>query len=386
LDTESGPLGRPVTSIFKFPHCSNLAMLALPVATGTGLSVPRVRSRLDVRSCEALRQICVSNHQLWHVKFGHRKWALTLLAAGAWCSRQRPSRGMRLVAARAQGSDLELEAAKLRAEAEALQKEAVQGRRMARARELLDGAKGLRADMIQTRLGEVVQMEISLQQAEELLSAVSGSQELQLEDLSSAKFEAALESLRVEIARAKEKALALEREEAAKVAQEQQLQQAVSGVFSPGSDDDDRGLATRLLGILAYVIPLIDGLPFSLDIFEILPGGVLAAELLSPLVILKRTIPFGDFIFLFLLTWLAKQEFPLLMRYSFAQAVVLDILFILPQLILSFTGFQLPESLLFAGAILLNGCIAYSVVLTLLGKEPDNIGFISDASKRNLGR
>jgi len=230
-------------------------------------------------------------------------------------------------------------------------------------------------------------MDISLKQAEELLSACAvGSQELQLEDLSSPKFEVALERLRADMAKAKEEAKSLERATAEKAAQEQQMEQAVSGIFSSGSEDDDRGLAVRLLSIFVYALPLCDVLLFSLDIYSAVPGGIPVANFLGIFASIKGAIPFGDFVFLFLFSWLAKQEGPSLLRYNLQQAVVLDILSILPQLILGFTGFALPDSFLLAGAVLLNGCIVYSAGVTLLGKTPDNIGFISDATKRGLGR
>jgi len=105
----------------------------------------------------------------------------------------------------------------------------------------------------------------------------------------------------------------------------------------------------------------------------------------GPLVELKEVIPFGTFIFLIGFQALCRNpELPALLRYNLRQACVLDILILLPSFIQSFLGIQVPEGLDFALFILLLGCLPYCLFMTALGKTPDGLGFVSDATERGL--
>merc|ERR1712226_1285558 len=96
-------------------------------------------------------------------------------------------------------------------------------------------------------------------------------------------------------------------------------------------------------------------------------------------------IPFGTFIFLIGFQYLSRNEdLPGVVRYNLRQATVLDIFAIIPAWFTGLLGMNLPDGLDIALFILILFCMTYSVVLTALGRLPDGLGFVSDATKRGL--
>jgi len=90
----------------------------------------------------------------------------------------------------------------------------------------------------------------------------------------------------------------------------------------------------RLLGALAYLLPLSDALRFGQSLFDMFPLlGWLALPAL-PLVVLEQAIPFGGlvlFLLLFLLV-VRNPRVPYPIRFNVLQAILIDIVLVLLSL------------------------------------------------------
>ncbi|GBF92318.1 hypothetical protein Rsub_05520 [Raphidocelis subcapitata] len=98
--------------------------------------------------------------------------------------------------------------------------------------------------------------------------------------------------------------------------------------------------AERLLASLPYLLPLLDTLPYGRFLFAQYPFIARALSPLAPLNSLYHAIPFGPFlVFLGVYSLIVNnQNLSRYTRYNAAQAVVLDILLIIPQLLLDTAG------------------------------------------------
>jgi len=276
-----------------------------------------------------------------------------------------------------------MEAARIRAEAAALEVQAAETRRKGRALRLTDGQASVELGELRKRLQEEEKMEFSLAEAKDL---VGGMDPVASETLGSEDFEVKLRMLvsaKNETNRALQKALEAQAEEAERGAK---LEEEIKTVFSTEVDGDDRRLGIRLLATLVYLLPLADGLQFGVPLLEFIPIALPVVQFLALVLSLKNAIPFGTFIFLILFQSQARNgELPQLLRFNLAQAVVLDVLFIIPDFFMSIVSMELPSDLLVAQFVILFGVMVYSIVLTLLGRVPDGLGAVSDMTRRNLG-
>lgn len=323
----------------------------------------------------ALVAVSARSHFTARRRSGGRAASMVALAAGA-------------AAGEGEASELQREAARLRGEAAALERAAAAERRAARAGRLLGGGPRVGAAELQKGLREVLELEISVEQAEVFIGSLKDGNfeaSLSFDDLVGADFEAGLDKFAAQQAEAARKKKEEARKESIKAVEQQQVQGAASDFMSAGGEDN---LGVRVLASLVYLFPLADGFQYGLILGLLFPPLQPFFGLLYSINSLIYAIPlgFGGFIILILLSSLSKNpDLPRLLRYNMQQACVIDILIILPALIRSFTGFALPESVTFAFFVIFFGAAIYSVVLTLLGKEPDSLGLISDATKRNLG-
>ena len=146
----------------------------------------------------------------------------------------------------------------------------------------------------------------------------------------------------------------------------------------------------RLLGALAYMLPLSDALFFGRSLMGMFPllGWVAVPAL--PLVFLEQAIPFGGlvlFLVLFLLV-VRNPKVPYPIRFNVLQAILIDIVLVL--LTLAFdtvlaplgAGFAIRtlSNTIFLGTLLL---VLFSVVQSLRGKEAD-IPTVSEAVRMQL--
>lgn len=146
----------------------------------------------------------------------------------------------------------------------------------------------------------------------------------------------------------------------------------------------------RLLGALAYLLPLSDALRFGQSLFAMFPLlGWLALPAL-PLVVLEQAIPFGGlvlFLLLFLLV-VRNPRVPYPIRFNVLQAILIDIVLVLLSLAFDTVlaplgaGFAIRtlSNTIFLGTVLL---VLFSVIQSLRGKEAD-IPTVSEAVRMQL--
>jgi Chloroplast import apparatus Tic20-like len=146
----------------------------------------------------------------------------------------------------------------------------------------------------------------------------------------------------------------------------------------------------RLLGALAYLLPLSDALRFGQSLFDMFPLlGWLALPAL-PLVVLEQAIPFGGlvlFLLLFLLV-VRNPRVPYPIRFNVLQAILIDIVLVLLSLAFDTVlaplgaGFAVRtlSNTIFLGTVLL---VLFSVIQSLRGKEAD-IPTVSEAVRMQL--
>jgi hypothetical protein len=146
----------------------------------------------------------------------------------------------------------------------------------------------------------------------------------------------------------------------------------------------------RLLGALAYLLPLSDSLRFGQVLFGLFPPLAWLALPALPLVLLEQAIPFGGLV-LFLLLFLVvvrNPRVPYPIRFNVLQAILIDIVLVLLNLAFDTvlaplgSGFALRTlaNTVFLGTVLL---VLFSVVQSLRGKEPD-IPTVSEAVRMQL--
>jgi hypothetical protein len=151
----------------------------------------------------------------------------------------------------------------------------------------------------------------------------------------------------------------------------------------------------KIISVLPYLFPLMDGLAYGrFLVLENLDNPL--AVSLGVLYALYRSIPFSGFIAFFALSALSgNPSINRLIRFNMQQAIFLDIALFFPglvaglsSLIASGTGVQLPPGAVELGNdalfLTLVATIAYASVSSLLGKVPDKIPIISQASSDRM--
>ena len=145
----------------------------------------------------------------------------------------------------------------------------------------------------------------------------------------------------------------------------------------------------RLLAAAAYLLPWSDGIPFGQGLFGLFPILAWLQLPALPLVMVQQLVPFGSLV-LFLVLFLAvvrNTRVPYFIRYSVLQAILVDIVLVLINLIFgvlrlnggNFAGRTLSNTV-FLGILVLVG---FGVVESLRGKEAD-IPTVSEAVRMQL--
>ena len=244
--------------------------------------------------------------------------------------------------------------------------------------ELKDGLeKSLKTELPEKRV----------QQLLELLD-VSGDGALQKDEfMSLEQFRNRLDSLaREEKAQALSKAKEAQKEDEMAKFLQAQLEMINDG--APSAQD-------KIVSILPYLFPLLDGLQFARFLVLENPENPISG-IIAILYGLYRSIPFGGFIAFFALSFLSgNPRINRLIRFNMQQAIYLDIALFFPgllaalyALIASGTNMTLPPSVIELGSDALFGglllTLTYCVVSSLLGQTPDKLPFISDATNSRL--
>ncbi len=146
----------------------------------------------------------------------------------------------------------------------------------------------------------------------------------------------------------------------------------------------------RLLGILLYMIPWSDSLPFGRNLFVEFPFLRWLSLPAIPIVILQQAIPFGGFL-LFLILFLAvirNSKVPYFIRFNALQALLLDIGIILLSYAFQILIQPLGSGLIlrtFSNSILVTmlAILIFAFIQCIQGSEPDLPG-ISQAVRIQL--
>lgn len=153
-------------------------------------------------------------------------------------------------------------------------------------------------------------------------------------------------------------------------------------------NDKEPSATDKVVSVLPYLFPLLDGLQFA--------GFLVAGHPDNPLALaatiayaLYRSIPFGGLLAFFGLSFLSDQpQANRLVRFNAQQAVLLDIALFAPAILASLggallnqVGVSLPANVAELGSdglfLALLATVAYASVSSLLGKTPNALPFIS---------
>ncbi|CAE8710458.1 unnamed protein product [Polarella glacialis] len=290
-------------------------------------------------------------------------------------------------------TQLQLEAAKLRADISSLEverEERLERDRRALFRSFdLDGSGAIDDQELLHSLRKLG-LQVDAPEASEILKALdtNGDGQLQLEEFDLEAATKLIDQWRAAERAADDAQRALERQSKEVESEQQAKQEALANL--PLRNDDVSAL-TRLGSVLAYLLPLIDVLKFALPLalmFPILQGPFNALFAISGLLM---QVPFGlGYLAVFVaMQSLAKNtELPTLLRFNLRQAVILDIALFVPNVLggvvsLAAEASQTPtsEELSIAGNsivfLLIAAGVAYSTVKSLNGQTPSGLPYIS---------
>jgi Chloroplast import apparatus Tic20-like/EF-hand domain pair len=151
----------------------------------------------------------------------------------------------------------------------------------------------------------------------------------------------------------------------------------------------------KILSVLPYLFPLLDGLQFARFLVLENPDNIFSA-IIGITYALYRSIPFGGFIAFFALSFLSgNPSINRLVRFNMQQAIYLDIALFFPGLIAALysivggaVGLKLPAGVTEIGSdfmfVTLLATVAYCSISSLLGQEPNKIPLISDAVEARM--
>jgi len=186
-------------------------------------------------------------------------------------------------------------------------------------------------------------------------------------------------------------------------------------LLSQGNQDDS--ILVRVGCVLAYVLPLCDGISLATPLLLILPQLIpLGLPFMTIHLLLQQNIPFGQVIWFCLLSYLSRQPWvPSLLRLHLGQAIRFDFRIILvslflqfaPTLVGSFVPLQeetikqglITENASLAGVVcwnlisivgvlafmLLAATVLYSVLCSLAGFVPERVPLLSNEIAGFLG-
>lgn len=213
---------------------------------------------------------------------------------------------------------------------------------------------------------------------------------LEFDEFDPTAFQATLERVWAED-RAREKA-ELERKREEEASKEAQLK--LEEYYSTLPGNPDTSFLTRLAAVLAYALPLLDGLRFGLPLAAVAPVVAPFLYGIVPALRLLNAIPFGQLlVFITMQVGAANQELPALLRYNLRQAILLDIALVIPNIIVGSGMFPLDidlptnEMVVFSMVVFLPllGTILYSALCSLSGSAPRFIPYFSEAAEKSMG-
>ncbi|EFJ17591.1 hypothetical protein SELMODRAFT_68710, partial [Selaginella moellendorffii] len=147
----------------------------------------------------------------------------------------------------------------------------------------------------------------------------------------------------------------------------------------------------RLVAAVSYLLPLFDGIQYGRYLFMQFPVLEQALEPLFPLLRAYKSFPYASFVafFVLYLTVVRNQSFSRYVRFNAMQAVVLDVLTIVPNLVertfgpARGLGYSLLVSFYNTVFLFLVACFAYGVISCVLGRTP-RLPFVADAADAQI--
>ncbi|XP_042508340.1 protein TIC 20-II, chloroplastic [Macadamia integrifolia] len=147
----------------------------------------------------------------------------------------------------------------------------------------------------------------------------------------------------------------------------------------------------RLISVVAYFLPFFNGLQYGRFLFTRYPNLGLLLEPILPFLSFYKSIPYASFVAFFALYLgvVRNPSFNRYVRFNSMQAVVLDVLLVLPLLIqriinpgkgLGFRFLVMGYNAIF---VFIVACFLYSVGFCILGRTP-YLPFVADAAERQL--
>ena len=291
-------------------------------------------------------------------------------------------------------------AAKLRAEAASLEAEQENEKTQAaqKAFQKFDNNKDGEVTLEELKAGleKAFKMDLPQSRVQDLMQTFdkSGDGALQLEEFVD------VEKFRNQLEQLDRQEKAAQREAAKKAQQEAQAAEEAEtrlAVIKESINEKAPTNTEKVLSVLPFLLPLMDGLPFGRFLLE--------SHLDNPLVMglaglfgLYRAIPLSGFIAYGVLAYL--RENPAVnkqIRFNAGQAFYLDIALFVPAVLTTLIGlaagatggnFEIPAGVSELGQdavfVTLLLSIGYSAVSSLLGATPDKIPFISDAVSKRM--
>jgi len=301
-------------------------------------------------------------------------------------------------------AQLQLEAAKLRADVEALeeaQREDIEKQRAVLFRSLdLDKSGALDVEELRVGLKETGVVALGETVAKRLLDSLDTNQDgvLQPEEFDIPRVEAKLAEFRAE-ERAREEAERAAAQEARE--QEEMRQRFEDYVANLPVRNEDTSLQTRLACVLAYLLPAMDVVRYGLPLALALPGATWLSSYLTALSVpmaLFNSAPFGlGYLLLFigLQGVAANPEQPALLRFHCRQSIIMDIALFVPGIIAFLVGIvcnlaqvQIPYDLELVGNSLvffnITVSVAYCVGCSLFGVMGKGIPYLAETAEEAL--
>ncbi len=146
----------------------------------------------------------------------------------------------------------------------------------------------------------------------------------------------------------------------------------------------------RFLGLLIYILPWSDALPFGKNLFTEFPWLNWLTLPAIPLLIIEQTIPFGSlllFFFLFLVV-VRNPKIPYFLRFNALQALLVDITVVILSYAFQIVFKPFGPSLIvrtLSNTVMVSilAIMIFAIVECIQGKEPDLPG-ISEAVRIQL--
>lgn len=152
-------------------------------------------------------------------------------------------------------------------------------------------------------------------------------------------------------------------------------------------------VAERVLAAVPYLLPFLDAFSYGRFLFYQFPVIARAVAPIAPLLSLYHSVPFAALICFFglYLGIVNNMQLPRFVRFSAMQAVLLDILLVLPRLLEQLVSPPTTAGLALKAYIIIQNsiwvavaaCVAYGAVCALLGKEA-RIPFVAEAAEAQV--